>query len=220
MSYFSSRLWAPPRVGSYGRGSGGCRSTHRPDDRSRPRSRALLADCPPARLHRRQPHRRRRHLLRRGRLDDAVRRQLESILVDPLLQTWLVGRSRQPSARSRPLCCPASPTASRPRSRSPPSTMRAARSSRPPPHALRHPGRRRRTTSPPRAPVASPPGCCRTRSSSASPIGAIEPVFVHASSPAPARTDRAARPRRRQLAELNRDRGMALDPAELRVIAD
>jgi phosphoribosylformylglycinamidine synthase subunit PurSL len=51
-------------------------------------------------------------------------------------------------------------------------------------------------------------------------IGAIQPVFVHASAPAALELIELRDLDDRQLAELNRSRGMALDPGELRVVAD
>jgi phosphoribosylformylglycinamidine synthase len=51
-------------------------------------------------------------------------------------------------------------------------------------------------------------------------IGQIEPAFAHASEPAPLEHVEVRWLSDEQLAQLNRERGMALDPAELRVIAD
>lgn len=51
-------------------------------------------------------------------------------------------------------------------------------------------------------------------------VGEIEPAFAHASEPAPLEHVEVRGLDDEQLAALNRERGMALDPAELRVIAD
>jgi phosphoribosylformylglycinamidine synthase len=51
-------------------------------------------------------------------------------------------------------------------------------------------------------------------------IGEIEPVFVHASQPAPLEFIEVRGLDDQQLQALNRSRGMAMDPAELRVVAD
>ena len=51
-------------------------------------------------------------------------------------------------------------------------------------------------------------------------LGTIEPAFAHASTPAPIEHVEVRGLDDTALAALNRERGMALDPAELRVIAD
>jgi phosphoribosylformylglycinamidine synthase subunit PurSL len=154
-----------------------------------------------------------------GRLDDAVRRQLESILIDPLLQRGVWGPPpHQPGAIEAALLPGVTDSVA--------ATVLVASA------AMELPVQQAATAhryviaaSDNQSPTVDvlwsmAKGLLSNGVIERVTVGAIEPVFVHASEPAPLELVEVRGLDDRQLAELNRSRGMALDPAELRVISD
>ncbi|MBI5087689.1 MAG: phosphoribosylformylglycinamidine synthase, partial [Actinobacteria bacterium] len=154
-----------------------------------------------------------------GRLDDAVRRQLETILVDPLLQTGSWGRpSHQPGVVETALLPGVTDSVA--------ATVLVAAATMELPVDQAATARRFVLTGTDGRPVDGDVLASiaeRLLSNSVIErvaIGVIEPVFVHASQPASVEHIEVRGLSDAELAELNRARGMALDPAELRVIAE
>ncbi|MGD9996789.1 MAG: phosphoribosylformylglycinamidine synthase subunit PurL [Ilumatobacteraceae bacterium] len=158
-----------------------------------------------------------------GRLDDAVRRQLETILVDPLLQTGVWGRPSHPPGPPGGVV----ETALLPGvTDSVAATVLVAAATMELPIEQAATARRFVLTGPGGEPVAADvleSIAARLLSNAVierAAVGVIEPAFVHSSQPAPVEHVEVRGLGDDQLAELNRARGMALDPAELRVIAE
>ena len=153
-----------------------------------------------------------------GRLDDAVRRQLESVLVDPLLQQGTWGTPPPHAGVIEAALLPGVTDSVAATVLVAAATMELpGRSGRDGSAVRRH---HHAMGDPPTTTCSSPspPICCRTRSSNASPSARSSRCSCTPRLPPRLELDRGPRPvGRPQLAELNRSRGMALDPAELRV---
>jgi phosphoribosylformylglycinamidine synthase II len=154
-----------------------------------------------------------------GRLDAAVRRQLESILIDPLLQSGTWGLpAPSPGVIEAALLPGVTDSVA--------ATVLVAAATMELPIEQAATARRYVITA-----VGGDAASAEVLQSIATEllsnaviervsVGTIEPVFVHASTPAPLELIEVRGLSDAELAALNRSRGMALDPAELRVIAD
>ncbi len=154
-----------------------------------------------------------------GRLDDAVRRQLQSVLIDPLLQQGFWGA---PPARTGVIEAALLPGVTDSVAAT---VLVAAATMELPVHQAATAHRFVITTVDGSEPPVDLLHSMATRWLSNGviervAIGQIEPVFVHASTPAPLELVEVRGLDDEQLQALNRSRGMALDPAELRVVAD
>jgi phosphoribosylformylglycinamidine synthase II len=154
-----------------------------------------------------------------GRLDDAVRRQLESVLIDPLLQHGTWGPpAAQPGVVEAALLPGVTDSVA--------ATVLVAAATMELPIGQASTARR--------YVISAAEGESMSGEALQSiaeellsnaviervAVGVIEPVFVHASTPTPLEYVEVRGLSDVQLDELNRARGMAMDPAELRVVAD
>ncbi|MCU1359201.1 MAG: purS [Ilumatobacteraceae bacterium] len=154
-----------------------------------------------------------------GNLDDAVRRQLESVLVDPLLQ---IGHWGTPTDRAGVVEAAVLPGVTDSVAAT---VLVAAATMELPVHQA---ATARRYVITPIDGGDTPHDVLQSVATELLSnaviervsVGTIQPVFVHASSPTPLETIDVRGLSDAQLDQLNRSRGMALDPAELRVIAD